>query len=446
MPQTNSTPKDLAQAVCSELMRQGSECPKLEVLIDLFEVMYYVSLKTEESAPISFDLVYLNPKGADPIEPPSRLPNDKWRDIQLAEPIPVNMSNLIKIAKASDLRTSSLAIYHDEHEQLFLWGFVDQGNSYTDYVNYESETEVARPGLFQASIMGIGHLVAFIKMKKVAELKINSLVTSVSDVLQEGPIRAALTPGIEAYLAAVKMGVPKDKYKDPSQWEPRLISHWLKSLCRLLLRIQKYRHGGAVLITPENSGSELNIKYELPYDRLRSALENQASLLIKSSHARDQIYGAYIDQDAEEIPVELYLDRSIARRDLEETRRELEGTIWFLSLLTRVDGLVLLNQSLELQGFGVEITHKDEPLGIFMAGDTNATDTDLRSIDYNHYGTRHRSMMRYCSKVDGSVGFVISQDGDVRALTRVRGQLVMWENIKLQLPDYAAEQTIPLGE
>jgi hypothetical protein len=41
-------------------------------------------------------------------------------------------------------------------------------------------------------------------------------------------------------------------------------------------------------------------------------------------------------------------------------------------------------------------------------------------------------MMRYCYKHPGSVGFVVSQDGDVRALTRVGEAVIMWDNIRLQ--------------
>ena len=57
----------------------------------------------------------------------------------------------------------------------------------------------------------------------------------------------------------------------------------------------------------------------------------------------------------------------------------------------------------------------------------------MELIDPAQYGTRHRSMMSYCAAVPGSVGFVISQDGNVRVVTQVRGRLVMWNNIKLQL-------------
>ena len=96
--------------------------------------------------------------------------------------------------------------------------------------------------------------------------------------------------------------------------------------------------------------------------------------------------------------------------DLDEIRNELLGVVWFISLLTRVDGLVLLTPTLEVQGFGVEITEGEEPTEIYAAGDARGTESLLRRIDYQQYGTRHRSMMRYCAKYPGSVGFVISQD------------------------------------
>ncbi len=51
--------------------------------------------------------------------------------------------------------------------------------------------------------------------------------------------------------------------------------------------------------------------------------------------------------------------------------------------------------------------------------------------------------MRYCSKIADSVGFVISQDGDVRVMTQVRGKLVVWENLRLQLHDFIRRTKLP---
>ncbi|MCA1619211.1 MAG: hypothetical protein LC795_07850 [Acidobacteria bacterium] len=431
----NRTPRDLAHAVNAELRSKSGTYPKLNILVNLFETMYYASLQTEESHLISFHLVYLDPTTPGP-EPLSPITKDRWMVVQLAYSIPLTIANLIKLANASDPRTSSFAIYHDEQGHLFVWGFVDQGGSYSEYVNYEADEGIARPGSFQATIAGAGHLIAFIEMKKIAELKINALLMSVSDVLGGGPIREALQPGIKTYLQAIEAQVPANRYHDRSTSKANLVATWLRTLSRLLLRMQRYRHGGAILITPTNSLRGLNLKYELPYDRLRSALEDNAVLRIAQSYYSKKIWSDYINRDAETVPVALYLDESTVRDNLKANRRELEGTIWFLSLLTRVDGLLLLNPSLEVLGFGVEITIQKEPTSVYMSGNRSATPNSLKPIDYNHYGTRHRSMMRYCSQVPGSVGFVVSQDGDVRALTQVRGQLVMWENIKLQLPGF----------
>jgi hypothetical protein len=149
-----------------------------------------------------------------------------------------------------------------------------------------------------------------------------------------------------------------------------------------------------------------------------------------------------MERNAEDMPVGLHLDEVVAGYDLDEIRNELTGVIWFTSLLTRVDGLVLLDPNLEVQGFGVEITVPEEPSEIYAAGDAWATEWTLRKVDYQHYGTRHRSMMRYCAKFPGSVGFVISQDGDVRVMTRVDTRLVMWENIQLQLPQFVRRKRL----
>ena len=435
MATSNSSPKNLAEVVYSELKSRGSACPRLEVLIDLFESMYFASLSTEESNLITFDIVYIDPDNPDP-KPPRRIVKDRWSYVRLAEAIPVTVSNLVKIANASDPRTSSFAVYHDKRGHLSVWGLIDQGTRYHHFVNHDSETGPERPGVFQASIAGIGNLVAHIEYERIAELKINTLLSDPLDVLWGGPVHHALEPGIRAYLDSVRGSLAAHLYKARSHWDASLTSQWISSLCRLLLRVQNSRHGAALLITPDTSLHGVNVTYRTDYQRLRSALETWALMQIRLTYASDRIHTDYLDRSAEELPVDLYLDEAVHENDRLDTRSELDGTIWFISLLTRVDGLVLMTPTLEVQGFGVEITYAEEPSGVFMAGDRRATKKRLREVDYNHYGTRHRSMMRYCSQVPGSVGFVISQDGDVRVMTQVRAQLVMWENIKLQLHDF----------
>ena len=53
-------------------------------------------------------------------------------------------------------------------------------------------------------------------------------------------------------------------------------------------------------------------------------------------------------------------------------------------------------------------------------------------------------MMRYCFQNPGSIGFVVSQDGEVRVITKVGDSLVIWENIKLKYYSYASKKKIQL--
>jgi hypothetical protein len=253
----------------------------------------------------------------------------------------------------------------------------------------------------------MGHLVAYLDYDKIAELKINALVRSESDVLAEGPVREKLGPGIKGHLADVRSALPKTMRTEFSDWVDGLTDDWISSICRLLLRVRNYRHGGALLITPDASLRGLNVKYKIKYSRLRTGLVNRAVFRIQEMFASDLIFGGYITQDADDIPIGLYFDETINTDEFEDSRSELEGAIWFVSLLTRVDGLVLMKPGLDVDGFGVEITYQKRPTTVFRTRDRLARKTKLHRVNYEQFGTRHRSIMRYCNETPGAVGFVI---------------------------------------
>ena len=422
-------PEDIANAVFLEIKKRTAEYPSKDILAELFETMYFASIRTEEAEPILFNIVYLDPNNPDP-DPPERIVKDRWSYVKLSDQIELNIPNIIKLAKASDPRSSSLAIYHNENDELFIWGLIDQGNRYHDYVNFESEEGPERPGIFQASLEGPGFLVAYIKYQKIAELRINHLIRKTVDVFSKGPIKDALEIGIIRHLNSVKNKVDEDVYSDRDHWEKLLSKFWYASICRILLRIRSYKHGGAVLISAGRLERGLNVKYRILYTRLKDALVQRSVKLIETTYASDQIF-EYLEKD-DDIPIDLYLDENVSETELNRIRSEIDGSLWFISLLSRVDGLVLINKHLSVSGFGVEIKTSKIPEGIYFSSTQIPNESSLQAVDYNHFGTRHRSMMRYCWNYPGSVGFVVSQDGDVRAMTKYGNKLIVWDNIKLQ--------------
>ncbi len=431
MGSRSSHPSDLAEVVFRELRRRyDGACPSLEVLTNLFESMYFASLSTEEGEPIRFAVVYLDPADPDP-HPPAHPAPDRWTCVRFGAALPATIPNLVKLALASDRRTSAFALYHDADGRLFVWGLVDLGNRHDDYVTHAADWAYAPPGLFQAVIVGTGSVAASIGYERIGELRLNAMRGIPHDVLAEGPIRDSLQPGIRSFLAAIRGALPGGVYERRADREASLTGEWLSTFSRLLLRVYRLRHGGAVLLTPDASTRGLDVKYAIGYGRLRSALQAEALVRIRETDVRGRIAGEYLERNADAIPVGLYREEAACVRRSEKQQNELDGTIRFIALLTRVDGLVLLDQDLGVHGFGVMIGPGRDPAEVYLAGDSRATPGALRRVDANHYGSRHRSMMRYCADHPGSVGFVFSEDGDVCAMAQVGGRVVMWEPIRL---------------
>jgi hypothetical protein len=428
----NRLPKDLADTVTVYLRAQKRRTPALRWLVELFETLFFASLQTEEGEPITCHCVFLDPKKPNP-HPPKRIVRDYWNCVGFSESIPLTVPNLTKLAKATDPRTSSLAVYPNGR-QIQIWGLVDQGNSYHQFASYESDSGMPRPGLFQAGILGIGHLVAYDEGVKIAELKANSLITRLVDAFWSAPVLVALDSVIASIVSALRAETQSlDLDIDWNYWEAAVCRKVIGNLCRLLNRIQSFRHGGAILITPDHSLAHLKTKYATVYPRFRTSIEHLLLGQIQQYTASDEINNSYLDDDAETIPAMLYLDEICGRIDADESSSEIDGTLWFIALLSRVDGCVVLTPDFTIRGFGVEITCSDKPEAVYIAGDRGVSRSSLKPASYEHFGTRHRSMMRYCDKVPGSMGIVVSQDGDVRVIMKVEERLVVWDNIKLQL-------------
>jgi hypothetical protein len=284
------------------------------------------------------------------------------------------------------------------------------------------------PGMFQVLIQGIGEIAVYKAYLLLGSLKQDSLVKGQKRVLQSGPVHAKLMAPIRDFQRQVRKEVGAEMYDVRGHWNESLEGDWISAVCRILIGIHKYQHGGAVLISDQSAG--LNPKYRLNYDRLAESLFRASVLSIKHTACTDLIHEMHLEDGTDEIPTDLYLEESVTRNNLNDTNNELTGCVRFLASLSRVDGLIWLDSHLRLKAFGVEITVREEPDKAVIA--KNSTATSTTKLTLNQYGTRHRSMLRYCAAHPKSVGFVVSQDGDVRAITHAGDRVVIWDNIRIQ--------------
>ena len=241
------------------------------------------------------------------------------------------------------------------------------------------------------------------------------------DVLRRGPVADLIKPGVNRFAVSVAEALGSPLASFGQEWPIRLYDDWAKTLCRLLLRIRNYRHGGSLLFTPDSAADGLSIKYQLHYDRLRTALQHIAIHRQELRVADDEIYEIMELEEADTVPIITYLDSSIAGDELHDSssgvgRRHLVC----LPCFPRVDGVVLLTFDLEVKGFGVEILRESLPLRVLRSTTASGSRAGLRAADYHSLGTRHRSMMRYCYAVPGSLELRrFPGDGDIRVMTRL---------------------------
>jgi hypothetical protein len=250
---SESYPKDLADHVQSALIANRKKAPALTVLVSLFEVLYFASLKTEEGQGISCRIVFVNRKRPDPNRP-DRIVADLWQPFAFASEIPCSVRNLVKMSKAADPWVSTIAVDHGSDGQLAIWGLIDQSVHYSTAVMNETQSWGQMPGVFQAAIQGTGEIGVYDGNIFLGSLRQGALVTREIGVLQHGPIREKLLPAISAFRNRVATNVGKSAYDVRSHWDGSFEHSWISTLSRILIGIRRYGHGGALLLSDQTGG------------------------------------------------------------------------------------------------------------------------------------------------------------------------------------------------
>jgi hypothetical protein len=326
------------------------------------------------------------------------------------------------------------------------------------------------PGLFYSQITGIGEITVYMRDRIVAVLRQNRLISREYDALWKGPLSESLGRYVGQFQSDVRRSVGDFLYQSAGKWfegtdelwrcaedfGDELRNEWLGSLCRVLLKIRDYRHGGALIICPKKPGADLSVKYPMTYKGISESLKTYAGAHIRQQFIETEArqgrlhevefegkaiakVGYFITPDEREnifMQGISLLEHDVLFRSWQYLAlrsgalSSLAGAVGLVASLSRVDGAVLLQNGLDVAGFGVEIRTKADVKRVSVAQDEYAT--KLVAADPRAYGTRHRSMMRYCQAHPAAVGIVVSQDGDIRAIATVKSELVIWEQLQLR--------------
>jgi hypothetical protein len=427
MSQVHKYPVDLAKLVRARLAGARDERPSLDVLTKLFDTMHFASMRTEEGQPIACALAYIDPDNP-------RLPHNSlsaaWSCVSFASRLPFDDHNLVKLARAAPSSASSLVIFADTRGELFIWGMIDRIAHRDGGETLESVRPVPNIGLFHAEIVGPGHLVVYQGLNPIGTYRHGLLMADYPDVLRTGPVAGRLNELAGTFMDHARRS-ESGSPPPAADWNRYVTQDFVKVLSGIILGIQRSQHGGALLLVPEGALDELVIRYRLDYYRLRNALQQYHLRRRESYHLREDILAGMHAARGEAGLHELRHRASMADMLIEGLAEEILGCLRFIVPLALPDGLVVLDDTLVVKGFGAMITTQEMKRRAFSAGDAEGAPARLTAVDMNVLGTRHLSMMRYCAAHPQSLGFVVSQDGDVHAMMAIGDRLVYWENIRL---------------
>jgi hypothetical protein len=416
----------LANEVASRIRELGFDEPNHRVVGTLLEMAYLGTLRSEEGKFVKGSLTFANPNRPD-VDPPMLRRADYPAFTKFESPESLTVQALVKLARAIDRWSGSIAVYATRRNKIVAWGVVDQLVQQNVRWHRESDGGFDNPGLLTITMDGIGDISAYHGDLFLGGLKAQALITRENDALASKMVSEHSSDALAPFATAIA------RVLDGDDGEAEILTHlvglWRTHIARLCIGLRQRGTGGAFLLTPKPNKHMLQVTHPFAYPRLRDA----AILRVLDENYSWDVNRAQrtFTDNADAVPANLIREASLAEADAEDRGSEMTGAVKLVASLAAVDGLVLMTPALSVSGFGVKIGSTPKVATVYDGAGFSHQGTDASKIDPSQYGTRHGSMLGYCAHDRKALGIVVSQDGYVRLIMTVRNSLVFWDNIKL---------------
>ena len=357
---------------CGKLIDDNEEDQKLpprEVLESVCQTLLNVSTMPEEGRFPSFRVCFVHPDS-------ELLATYIYSHVILFKnPIDFNTRELHKLAPALNANMSYLMVDTSSKPYQML-GVIASYTTWEKIITRELTSGNRMPRVPNILVNGPGELQACMGEASVVNYNSGSCVFFRTDTFTSTIVAEQLSNGANV----------SEKER-------------LKLLYRILWQVSSYHHGAAILIVPseEACSKYIDLKYQLASQFLFN----------------DEKWIERLAPNAREKEIVTYAD--------------------LIAKLTSVDGSVVLTKDFDLLGFGAEtLTERmanEQPEMCFIGYD-NAEETHKHFKDH---GMRHRAGYRFVDAVEGSVAFIISQDGIIEACTKHDGKVIVYDNVALPL-------------
>ena len=384
----------------------SSALPDDPTLLRLLETCYHASLRTAELRATRCVLAFVSMESL-----------AKKSLLRFEYPAILTASELVRLAPVTELHRTLIGCHHF-NGTLKIWGLFEHGHAWLgETVDSILGTPVSEedlpPDCLTITIEAPGALSVARGEKEVVRLRDGKIIAP-----HKHPLRAMdqpLTTFFETLvneLQATDANASKSgTFTDESE---RLLDTYMMAIASILERIRLERHGGSVVI----SATSLNnmLAYRTYTVVGHAALADD---ILNHCRAKSKLQGALNAQADSSREVERFRAEAAVR----QTGLSLIRGVSRVSLLAAIDGAVLLDGHLRIEGFGVRFP-------VLLPPDKTILDA-VTGTEYScdNWGLRHQSVFSVCQQCHEVVGFVVSQDGSVKAVKAVEERLHFWDGI-----------------
>ncbi len=402
-----SFPRDLLDSIKTRWQNIPDEqfsLPEDTILSRLLETCYHASFRTSEQRLVQCVVAYVSIDD---------LPQEALR---LTELVQMTDSELVRLSPVTQHRQTVIGCYQVD-EWLGIWGFFEHGQAWVQHSAGDPPAVPMQPGDYppdclMITIEGPGALTVSQGRTGLVRLRNGRVIFPQVNLLQtiENPLG-------EFFYQVVNHLLTLDQYQklarcsDETEGPFSLQNIYTTSVLAILERIRLKRHGGSVVIAPVSFDQQLaHITYTV--SEHTGLFDEIVAYNYIVNQLRDLDSGSSAEVHSSQI--ELALRRA---------SQELIRGISQISLLAAVDGAVILDDHLRVQGFGVRFP-------VLLPPGSRVEDAlSKRKYSCDRWGLRHQSVFSFCHKCEQAIGLIVSQDGEVKAVKAEQGQLYFWDGI-----------------
>ncbi|TLD72493.1 hypothetical protein FEM03_03335 [Phragmitibacter flavus] len=399
------------------LLAGRADSPTKAQLMDLCDLLYASSLLKEEGRAVRARLV-VAPPDAFAVEDG---PPEGVHAIRFAVPHPLTSNEVKRLSPAASFYHSVIAVWPDKGRGFRVWGILNTGPRWMNLVAGGRKVAGADLAYPIIHVRDPGWLLFYQDYRLLAEWRGREFHGPRMDVFQSkllserfADLRRQLVEELRDDCLPETLSL--EAYADLAH----LIA--LQFVRRSINLVRTSGHGGSLVLIPDDEEGRvaaekwIDCKYLLKEDgagqrfrQLWQAIIRRVGQLSPAGASVEQAWQVFrLSRDEE-------LDQ------LEESFFELAR---LLSDFMMVDGALVLDHRLGLVGFGGEIRVDRTVLYVEQAHDLEGG--SVSRWDVQGDGTRHRAVYRLCSVEPSVIGFVVSQDSQVRMIANVYDSVMFW--------------------